>query len=318
MAKLQVYRASVVAAIGQIARNNLALISAGVAFFAMLSVFPGLAALIAILGLVSDPVVVVVQLEQVRGLMPDQVYDILNDQIVELVSTSSDTLGWAGLLSLLVALWSARAGVAALMQGLNAVYGTEARATWRHYARALLLTVSLVGVSIVAGLSVVVAPVVLAFLPLGGLAAFVAELLRWIVAISVMFVGIGLLFRFGPNRRPERTQFLTAGALFAGISWAGVSVGFSYYVSHFGNYNEVYGSIGAVIAMLIWLWITSFLVLLGAALNAELEARLPELRKSRNTDPQTYDVGRDVKNLEPTPDQNLLEVATDPQAAGRE
>jgi membrane protein len=99
-----------------------------------------------------------------------------------------------------------------------------------------------------------------------------------------------LLYRFGPNRRPKRTQFLTPGAVFAGFSWAAVSIAFSYYVAHFGNYNEVYGSIGAVIAMLVWLWISSFLVLLGAALNAELEARLPELREPpREEEPKLSD-----------------------------
>ena len=313
VSKLGVYKAAVFAAVGQIGRNNVALISAGVAFFAMLSVFPGLAALIAILSLIADPEVVVLQLEEMRGLMPDDVYDILNAQIVGLVSQSSDTLGWAGAVSIAVALWSARAGVAALMQGLNAVYGTEARATWRHYARALLLTVSLVGVGIVALLSVVVAPVVLAFVPLGTVAAFVAELLRWVIAISVVFAGIGLLYRFGPNRRPERTQFLTSGALFAGVSWAGVSIAFSYYVAHFGNYNEVYGSIGAVIAMLVWLWITSFLVLLGASLNAELEARLPELRKPRAVAMQAGDMERDAEYMEATQDQNLQDPKASPK-----
>ena len=220
------YRAAIVAAFGQIGRNDLSLVSAGVAFFAMLSVFPGLAALIAILALIANPAVVVAQLEEVRGLMPTDVYEILNTQVVGLVSTSSDTLGWAGILSVGVALWSARAGVGALMQGLNSVYSTESRATWRHYARALLLTVSLVGVSIVAMLSVIVAPVLLALFPLGSVASVVAEIVRWFIAVVVVFAGIGMLYRYGPNRRPERTQFLTPGAVFAGIAWVGVSVGF--------------------------------------------------------------------------------------------
>ncbi|MFK7743762.1 MAG: YihY/virulence factor BrkB family protein [Roseobacter sp.] len=267
------YRAAVVATAGQIGRNNLGLVSAGVAFFSMLSVFPALAALIAILSLIADPAVVVVQLEEMRGLMPTDVYDILNAQIVGLVSTSSDTLGWAGLISVGVALWSARAGVGAMLHGLNAVYGTDNRGTWRHYVRALLLTVGLVGVGIVALLSVVVAPVLLAFAALGSFASVIIDLLRWTIAIAVIFAGIGLLYRYGPNRRPAKTQMLTPGSFFAAASWAGLSIAFSYYVTHFGNYNEVYGSIGAVIAMLVWLWISSFLVLLGAAFNAELEAR---------------------------------------------
>ncbi|WVX50967.1 hypothetical protein ROLI_040680 [Roseobacter fucihabitans] len=265
--------AAIVAAVKRIAINNLGLIAAGVAFYSMLSVFPALAALIAILSLIANPDVVVVQLEQVSGLMPVAVYDILNAQIVGLVSTSSGTLGWAGVISLGVALWSARAGVGAMMHGLNLVYDQEGRTSLRHYFRALVLTVCLLGVGVISLLTVVIAPIILSFFQLGAFASWVLDVLRWAVAVVVIFAGIGLLYRFGPNRKGVRIGWLTPGALMAGTSWALMSIGFSYYVANFGNYNEVYGSIGAVIAMLIWLWISSFLVLLGAALNAELEAR---------------------------------------------
>lgn len=269
-------RAAVFATGKQIAKNNLGLIAAGVAFYSMLSVFPALAALIAVLSLIADPAVVIVQLEEIRGLMPDAVYDILNRQIVTLVSASSGTLGWAGAVSLGVALWSARAGVGAMMHGLNLVYAQEGRSSLRHYLRALLLTVSLLGVGVISLLTIVVTPIVLSFFPLGGFASFVVEVLRWAIAIVVIFAGIGLLYRFGPNRKGIRIGWLTPGAVVAGTSWAIMSIGFSFYVTHFGNYNEVYGSIGAVIAMLIWLWLSSFLVLLGAALNAEIEKRRPD------------------------------------------
>ncbi|WP_299918604.1 YihY/virulence factor BrkB family protein [uncultured Roseobacter sp.] len=268
-------RAAVFAAGRRISSNNLGLIAAGVAFYSMLSVFPALAALIAILSLVANPSVVIVQLEEIRGLMPDAVYDILNAQIVGLVSTSSGTLGWAGLVSLGVALWSARAGVGAMMHGLNLVYDRQGRTSFKHYLRALLLTVCLLGVGVVSLLTIVVTPIVLSFFPLGAFASWALELLRWLVAIVVVFAGIGLLYRFGPNRKGIKIGWLTPGAMMAGSSWAAMSIAFSYYVAHFGNYNEVYGSIGAVIAMLIWLWISSFLVLLGAALNAEIEKRRP-------------------------------------------
>ncbi len=264
-------------AFGTIGRNNLSLIAAGVAFFSMLSLFPALAALIALLSLVADPEVVVLQLEEMRELMPSDVYDILNVQIVGLVSTSSDTLGWTGLISVLVALWSARAGVGAMIHGLNVVYGTEGRGTWRHYLRALFLTVALVAVGVIALLTVVIAPVVLSFLALGAVTTVFIDVLRWVTAIAVIFTGIGLLYRYGPNRRPLKTRMITPGSILAAVTWAVVSIGFSYYVAYFGNYNEVYGSIGAVIAMLVWLWISSFLVLFGAAWNAEIEARLVPL-----------------------------------------
>jgi membrane protein len=136
-----------------------------------------------------------------------------------------------------------------------------------------MLTIGLVAVGITALLTVVVAPVVLAFIPLGPFGNFIADLVRWSIAITVLLAGVGVLYRYGPNRRPARIQWLSFGAILAVVSWAIISVGFSYYVANFGNYNQVYGSIGAVIAMLIWLWISSFLVLLGASLNAQIELR---------------------------------------------
>lgn len=274
MQSIQVYWRAAKGAFNAIGEANMSLIAAGVAFFSMLSLFPALAALIALLGLVLDPAVVVAELEEVRGLLPDDVYEIVNTQVVSLVSQRPDRLGWASLLSLLVALWSARAGVGAMMVGLNSVQARENRGMAKHYLRALLLTVALVGVGIVAVLMVVVLPVVLAFFPLGPFAAVMVDLARWAIAALVILSGIAVLYRFGPNRRPRRWGLLSPGALFAVASWAAVSIGFSFYVSNFGNYNQVYGSIGAVIAMLIWLWISSFLVLLGAAYNAQLGRQL--------------------------------------------
>ncbi len=271
--RLFIYWDAIKASVAHISDNNISLVAAGVAFFAMLSIFPALAALIAVLGLISDPVVVVAQLEQVRGFLPNDVYEIMNKQVVSLVTARADTLGWAGVLSLLAALWSARAGVGAMMIGLNNVYNQRNRGAAGHYFRALMLTIGLVAVGIVALLTVVVAPVVLAFIPLGPFGSFIADLVRWSIAITVLLAGIGVLYRYGPNRRPARVQWLSFGALLAVVSWVLVSVGFSYYVANFGNYNQVYGSIGAVIAMLIWLWISSFLVLLGASLNAQIELR---------------------------------------------
>ncbi|MEM6888423.1 MAG: YihY/virulence factor BrkB family protein [Pseudomonadota bacterium] len=270
----RVLASSVIGAIGKVGSNRLSLVAAGVGFFGMLSIFPALAALIALLSLITEPNVAVVQLEEFRDLMPADVFDILHAQVLKLVTTSSSELGWAGLISILVAFWSARAGVGAMMQGLNAVYGLKSRAGFRHYVRALLLTFALLAVGIVALLTVVVAPVVLAFLPLGSTVSVILDGVRWIIGIVVIFVGIGLLYRFGPNRSNASSGWLTPGSVFSVLAWACVSIAFSTYVAQFGSYNEVYGSIGAVMAMLVWLWISSLVVLFGAAINAEIERRL--------------------------------------------
>ncbi|KEJ90835.1 YihY/virulence factor BrkB family protein [Sulfitobacter donghicola] len=255
----------------QIRATNLALISAGVAFYCMLSLFPAIAALIALLSLISNPSVVIAQLEQMQGFLPQDVYLILHEQIVSLVTASSDTLGWAGAISIAAALWSARAGVAAIMMGLNEVYGEDNRNAASHYFRALLLTLGLVTVGIVALLTLVVAPIALAFFPLEGGAGIIVETLRWLIAVSVLLMGVSVLYRFGPNLDRPSYRSVLWGAIFAVVSWGSLSVLFSYYVANFGNYNQVYGSIGAVIAMLLWLWLSSFLILLGAVVNAQID-----------------------------------------------
>jgi len=219
---------------GVISENNIGLLAAGVAFYAMLSLFPALAALIALLGLISDPAVVVGQLEDMRGLLPGDVYEIISAQVLSLVSASADTLGWAGLVSVMAALWSARAGVGAMMIGLNTVYNERNRNTAWHYLRALGLTIGLVVVGIIAMVALVVLPVIMAFFPLGTVTGVLVDILRYSIAIAVLFAGIGVLYRFGPNRRPARLPWLSAGAVIAVVSWGVLSFGFSYYVANFG------------------------------------------------------------------------------------
>lgn len=251
-------------------RAHLGLISAGVAFFGMFAIFPAMAALIAIFGLVADPVIVEDQLSLMQDLIPEDAYTLFEGQISSLLSTRTDALGWATALSTFLALWSARAGVAALMQGLNAISGGRNRRGIRHYAVALLLTICLLGIAVSALLVVVIAPIVLAFLPVSGVTGFLLETVRWVVALFIVLAALGLLYRFGPNSKGARMSWVTPGAFFVVVMWIAASVGFSVYLTNFGSYNEVYGSIGAVVAMLMWLYISAYLVLLGAVLNVTL------------------------------------------------
>ncbi|WP_415405351.1 YihY/virulence factor BrkB family protein [Tateyamaria sp. SN3-11] len=250
--------------------KNLGLIAAGVAFYAILAVFPGLAATIALWGIVGDPALALEQLEEFRAVIPADVYRLLAAQLIKLATTDGLTLGWASLLSFGFALWSARAGVAALMRGLNAIYEAPNRTGLAQYIRALMLTGSLIGVLLVAMGCIVVLPVILAFVPLGPWAGFGVEVLRWSVGIGVLLAGFAIIYRLGPNLTGQRPKLISPGALFAAVGWVAASVGFSIYLRNFGTYNEVYGSIGAVIVMLMWLFISAYLVLLGGALNAEL------------------------------------------------
>ncbi len=253
---------------------NLGLISAGVAFFGMFSVFPAIAALIAVFGLLADPAIVVEQLELMRDIIPAEAYSLISSQITRLLNAGVDTLGVATAVSLGLALWASRLGVAALMQGLNAISGSPNRSGVRHYLVALTLTVSLIGICVTALLMVVIAPIAIALLPISAATGWILEGVRWTVAFAIVQAALSILYRFGPNRRGDRMRWFTPGALLVVVLWIAASFGFSYYLTNFGSYNEVYGSIGAVIAMLMWLYISAYLILMGAAFNVViLDAR---------------------------------------------
>ncbi|TFL19229.1 YihY/virulence factor BrkB family protein [Jannaschia formosa] len=255
----------------QIDEMNMMLISAGVAFYGMLALFPALAAIVALWGMFNDPANVLPQLEYYRSIIPADAYSLVATQIQALTSAEPEALGWASVLSLLVALWSTRAGVAALMMGMNAVYKQRNRQGFAHYRTAILLTVSLVFVALVAIAAIIVAPIVMAFVPLGPVAGMAIEAVRWMLAVGVLLLGSGIIYRYGPNRRNARIGWITPGSVMAVALWGLASWAFGVYLAEFGRYSEVYGSIGAVVALLMWLFISAFLLLLGGAVNAELE-----------------------------------------------
>lgn len=250
-----------------VTQSDLDLIAAGVAFYAIFAIFPAVAAVVALFGFVADPVIVQEQLVVLRGLVPPEAYGVIETQVQALIATSTSTLRVATLISIAAALWSTRAGVSALVRGLNTIYGTAPRTGLAHVGAAVLLTLALVALAICALLVVIVAPALLALLPLAGSGAWALEVLRLALMVLVSLAGTFLLYRFGPNhggRPPERTW---PGSVFALLVWGAASWGFSLYVASFGSFNQVYGSIGAVIILLFWFYLSAYALLLGAAVN---------------------------------------------------
>ena len=247
--------------------KHIGLIAAGVAFFGMFGIFPGIAAVIAIFGLVADPVVISQQLVLMEGIIPPDAYRLLSAQVNGLITAGTDTLGWATVVSITLALWSCRAGVGALIGGLNAIAGQRMRNGIWQMVVAFLLTIALVALAIVALAVVVILPIVLAFFPVATSTAWLLEGARWLIALLVLMGGLSLLYRFGPARIETRGRWITVGAFVVVILWVAASAGLSYYLTNFASYNEVYGSIGAVIGLLLWLYVSAYLILLGAALN---------------------------------------------------
>ena len=254
--------------------RNLGLIAAGVGFFGMLAVFPGIAALISVWGLVSDPSVIEAQLELFNRFVPADGLHIIEAQLDNLLNAQVETLSWTTALSTGLSLFWARSGMASMIRGLNAVYREDHRASLiMRNVTALALTAGLVGVMLVALTAVVAVPVFLALVPLGPFATIVLQLARWGIAAAVMLFGLGFIYRYGPNRRAAKVPWVSPGAVIAVALWGLGSAAFAFYLGNFGRYNEVYGSLGAGVALLMWFYLSAYFTLLGAAINAELELR---------------------------------------------
>ena len=252
--------------------RNLGLIAAGVAFYGFLSIFPAMAAGIAVFGYMADPVMISDQMAIAENLLPAEAYSLLATQIAALVTANRSTLQLTTVVSILVAIFSARAAVASLIRGLNAIYTQPHRQNFfRRIGVAVLLTALLILVMLLAIGLVVLAPVALAFLNLSSTAALALTGLKWTVLIAVVFFAVALLYRYGPNRRGARLRWITPGSVFAVLTWAAGSYALTTYVRNFDRLNEVYGSLGAVVALLLWFYISALVTLLGAQLNAELE-----------------------------------------------
>jgi len=256
----------------QLKEDRLSIIAAGVAFYALLAVFPSLLAVVAIYGLVADPVEIERQANAMRSMMPAQAADMLLRQLQGLIATDRGALGFGAIVGILLALWSASAGVRTLMEALNVAYDEkERRGFLRFYSTALFLTLAGIVAVIVAIGIVVAVPIVLGFLGLDSVVDAILRYARWpLVAVFVMF-GLAVLYRYGPSRDEPRWRWVSWGAAIATTLWLAGSAAFSLYVTRFGNYNETYGSAAAVVILLMWLLLSAYAVLIGAEINAELE-----------------------------------------------
>ncbi len=210
-------------------------------------------------------------LDQIHGVIPDAAYGLIERQLTTLLATNTSTLGWTTAVSLVVALYSVHNGVAALITGLNAIHARRRRPGLMRIAGSILLTLALIALMLLALAVVVIMPILLNFLTLGPAEGFILRYLPWVVMFLLLMIVLGLFYRWGPNMEGERHSWLTPGAVLAALLWAVASMAFSAYLTNFGNYNRIYGSIGAVVALLMWLYISAYIVLFGAVLNAERE-----------------------------------------------
>lgn len=259
---------------GRIGAGHFGLIAAGVAFYAMFAVFPGLAASVAIWSLVSDPAVISGYLEVAREWLPDTAWKLINNQVMILLSARRATLGWATLVSTMIALYSARAGVSALISGLEFVHRADPRPFFWGLFTDFMVTLALI-LALFGGFTTSIAvPIVLEWVELGLLGEWLLAILPRMAMLLLVLSCLAILYRLGP-RRPMKgvIPHVWTGVIVATVAWAIVSIAFSTYLANFDSYNRVYGTIGAVAALMMWLYLSVWAVLLGGAFNAELTER---------------------------------------------
>jgi membrane protein len=257
---------------GEVSEANLFLVAGGVTYAILLALFPALAALVSIYGLVLDPAQVERQVSTLSGVLPEQSRQLLADELHQLVSTSSGTLGLGATFGLLLALWSASRGMSGLITALNIAYEErERRGLLKLNLVALALTIALMLGGLVVIALVAVLPAAVQLLGLDNGAKWLLLLVQWPLLIVVFMLGLAILYRYAPDREKPQWRWVSEGAGAATFLWLVASAGFTVYVANFANFDKTYGSLGGVIILLTWLYLSALIVLFGAVINNQSE-----------------------------------------------
>jgi membrane protein len=261
----------------EISDNNIFLAAGGVTYAVVLALFPALAAFVSIYGLLMDPVQIEKQVGALGSVLPGQMQDMLGQQLHQLVSASHGALGFGAIVGLLFALWSASRGMSGLISALDMAYEEEeTRSFLRFNLVAVALTIvciigGIIAIALIAGL-----PTVVQFMGVGKGTKWLLLLVQWPILVALWLVGLAVLYRYAPDRREPQWRWVSPGAICATVLWIIASVGFTAYVANFSSYDKTYGSLGSVMVLLTWLYITAFVVLLGAVINAQSERQTHE------------------------------------------
>jgi membrane protein len=252
--------------------DRLLSIAGGVSFFVLLAIFPAITALVSAYGLFFNASTITNNLSLLNEVVPGNVLGIVHEQASRIASNSGGALSIGIVVGILVSLWSAMSGVKAMIDALNVIYEQkECRSFLKLNLVALVFTLAGFAAFLLAIATIVVLPLILSPIGLGSLTETVTRIARWPLLLIVLLIGLAVLYRYGPDRRKARWEWVTVGSVFAAVTWIVASFLFSWYLASFANYNATYGSLGAVVGLMIWLWISTIVVLLGAELNAEIE-----------------------------------------------
>ncbi|MGY3546395.1 MULTISPECIES: YihY/virulence factor BrkB family protein [unclassified Bradyrhizobium] len=260
---------------GNIGEHRILALAAGMTYYSLLAIFPAIAALVAIYGLFADPNTIAKHLDDVAGFIPGGAVDVAREQLTRVATKDDRTLGFAFATGLLISLWSANAAMKSLFDTLNIVYGEEEkRGFFKLNAISLGFTIGGIVFVLAALGGVAVIPVVLQYVGLSKSTDLLIRIGRWPALFVALALALSCIYRFGPSREAPRWSWITWGSAAASLLWLAASGLFSFYAANFGTFDQTYGSLGAVIGFMTWLWISAIVVLLGAELNAEMEHQI--------------------------------------------
>jgi membrane protein len=265
-------RKVIIGALRESTTDRVSLAAAGCAYYATLALFPAITMLISVYGLAFDVQSVEQQLQVLRDLLPAPAFALIDDRVHELVSQPAKTLGTGLIVSVVIAFWSAATGTKSVLSALNVAYDTtEQRGILGFQLIALLMTLCAVAAAALAIAVLVFLPTVISFIGLSHYSVALINTLSTLLTVVLVGSSIALLYRFGPSRRRPTNQRIMPGAVLATALWLIASVALSYYVSHIASFGVTYGPLGAVVAIMLWFYVSAYAVLLGAELNAQLE-----------------------------------------------
>lgn len=252
--------------------DRVTLIAAGVTYFLLLSLFPALGALVALYGFVADPTTIMGHIGFLASIFPPGSFDLILDQLTSLTQQKPSALSFAFVTGLVIALWSANSGMKALFDAMNVAYQeAEKRSFVRLNLLSLAFTFGALLIAIVLIAAIGLVPAALAYFWLDRWQELLARFARWPFILVFVGCGIAVIYRYGPSREQAKVRWLSWGVVFSTILWLAASIMFSFYLENFANYNATYGTLGALIGLMVWLWISVIILIVGAELNAELE-----------------------------------------------
>jgi len=252
--------------------DHVSLLAAGVAFYSLLAAVPALVAVISIYGLIADPADIGEQVVDALAAAPAEVRDLVSAQLESIAGSSSGATLFAALLGVVLALWSASSGVGHLIDALNVAYDeSERRGFVERKLLALAFTVGAIAFVVVAFGAIAILPALVADTGLGGFGRVLVGAVRWVVLFAGTITGLSLMYRYGPDRDEPKWRWTSPGAVLAAVLWIAGSLLFSLYTANFAKYNDTYGSLGAIVVVMLWLFLTATVVIVGAEVNAELE-----------------------------------------------